>query len=237
MSKIDHIPSPAPVPPASKAPRRRAAGADPSKRQQILRGAWDTVMALGFDGATMAAISRTAGVSKGTLYVYFRDQEDLFVALIEEMRNHQLQRFTQTMQQAEPIEARLTHLGQSIIDVMTSAEMLRLQRRVIAVAERMPELSLRFYEAGTRQIVASFANCLQLASERGDLQITDTAAAAQQFIDLACGGLWRRKLFGSLTTVPSPEERTKQVDGAVRLFLAAYTPARDIPKPSPPCVA
>ena len=41
-------------------------------------------MDLGFDGASMGEIARAAGVSKGTLYVYFADKNRLFEAIVEE---------------------------------------------------------------------------------------------------------------------------------------------------------
>jgi len=57
------------------APLHVAAEEDSSKRRQILDGAGKVFMDLGFDGASMGEIARAAGVSKGTLYVYFRRQE------------------------------------------------------------------------------------------------------------------------------------------------------------------
>src|SRR6185437_2604019 len=57
---------------------------DSSKRRQILDGARKVFMDLGFDGASMNEIARLAGVSKGTLYVYFADKNRLFEAIVEE---------------------------------------------------------------------------------------------------------------------------------------------------------
>src|SRR5467141_1513826 len=57
---------------------------DSSKRRQILDGARKVFMDLGFDGASMNEIARSAGVSKGTLYVYFADKNRLFEAIVEE---------------------------------------------------------------------------------------------------------------------------------------------------------
>ncbi len=57
---------------------------DSSKRRQILDGARKVFMDLGFDGASMNEIARAAGVSKGTLYVYFTDKSRLFEAMVEE---------------------------------------------------------------------------------------------------------------------------------------------------------
>ena len=48
---------------------RSGAGQDPRKRQQILDGARKLFLAEGFDAASMGDIARSAGVSKGTLYV------------------------------------------------------------------------------------------------------------------------------------------------------------------------
>src|SRR4030081_845199 len=56
---------------------------DSSKRRQILDGARKVFMDLGFDGASMGEIARSAGVSKGTLYVYFADKNRLFEAIVE----------------------------------------------------------------------------------------------------------------------------------------------------------
>src|SRR4029079_10804161 len=57
---------------------------DSSKRRQILDGARKMFMDLGFDGASMNEIARAAGVSKGTLYVYFADKSRLFEAMVED---------------------------------------------------------------------------------------------------------------------------------------------------------
>src|SRR6516162_5136559 len=55
-----------------------------SKRRQILDGARKVFLDLGFDGASMGEIARAAGVSKGTLYVYFADKCRLFEAIVED---------------------------------------------------------------------------------------------------------------------------------------------------------
>ena len=59
-----------------------AADDDGSKRCQIIEGARQVFMAQGFDAASMGEIARAAGVSKGTLYVYFKDKEELFEAIV-----------------------------------------------------------------------------------------------------------------------------------------------------------
>src|SRR5687768_13872518 len=65
---------------------RFAAGEDPAKRKQIMEGATRVFMKLGFEAASMNDITREAGVSKGTIYVYFQNKEELFVAMVEQER-------------------------------------------------------------------------------------------------------------------------------------------------------
>src|ERR1043165_9423332 len=65
-------------------PAAHSAEEDSAKRRQILDGAHKVFMDLGFDGASMGEIARVAGVSKGTLYVYFTDKSQLFGAVVEE---------------------------------------------------------------------------------------------------------------------------------------------------------
>src|SRR5271156_1584220 len=55
---------------------------DNAKRRQIVEGARSIFLANGFDAASMNDIARAAGVSKGTLYVYFTNKEQLFEAIV-----------------------------------------------------------------------------------------------------------------------------------------------------------
>src|ERR1041385_4661937 len=57
---------------------------DSAKRRQIIEGAREVFLTQGVDAASMNDIARKAGVSKGTLYVYFKNKEDLFEAITEE---------------------------------------------------------------------------------------------------------------------------------------------------------
>src|ERR1051325_2997026 len=57
---------------------------DSAKRRQIIEGARAVFLSQGFDAASMNDIARKAGVSKGTLYVYFRNKEELFEAITEQ---------------------------------------------------------------------------------------------------------------------------------------------------------
>jgi AcrR family transcriptional regulator len=55
----------------------------PAKRAEITRAAADVFARKGFQGASVEEIADAAGISKGTVYGYFKNKEDLFYATFQ----------------------------------------------------------------------------------------------------------------------------------------------------------
>jgi AcrR family transcriptional regulator len=53
-------------------------------REEILAAARETLIRHGFEGFSMRKVASEAGCSPGTIYLYFRDREDLIFNLVEE---------------------------------------------------------------------------------------------------------------------------------------------------------
>src|SRR5450631_2342354 len=108
---------------------------DSSKRRQILAGARKVFMDLGFDGASMNEIARSAGVSKGTLYVYFTDKSRLFEAIVEqENLDHGKSAFD--FDPGKSAEITLRDFGRAYIEVLCRPDGGSAVRTVMAIAER-----------------------------------------------------------------------------------------------------
>src|ERR1700709_2046564 len=90
---------------------------DSSKRRQILDGARKLFLDMGFDGASMGEIARAAGVSKGTLYVYFADKNRLFEAIVEEEVLDQ-QKVAFNFDPARDVTTTLMDFGQDFIELL-----------------------------------------------------------------------------------------------------------------------
>lgn len=199
--------------------------ADSLKRRQIIDGASRLFMSLGFNGASMGEIAREAEVSKGTLYVYFQNKEQLFEACIEEKRRAHFDRVLD-FDPSLPIEEQLTRYGTTLAAFVTSPAVIMAMQTVIGIAEQMPDLGRRFYEKGPGAGAAAFAEFLDKRVAEGVLDIEDSGLAALQFIDMCQSSLARPLLFGCAL---SPAERDaripKVVAGAVFTFLKAYRPA------------
>jgi AcrR family transcriptional regulator len=201
---------------------RRAAGEDPAKREQILDGAKRAFMEQGFEAASMNDVTRAAGVSKGTIYVYFENKEDLFGSMIERERL----RITETVKHALdgglPIADTLKDFGILFATHFTADDTIRAMRMVIAANHRMPKLCSRFFSATPINPVSVLQRYLDDQVEAGVLACDDTTRAAKQFIEMTTVGFFKPRLFGALETPPSRDEIERNVISAIRVFLAAY---------------
>ena len=204
---------------------RRAAGEDPVKREQILEGAKRVFMRSNFDAASMNDITREAGVSKGTLYVYFENKEDLFEALIARERNRIVSSIKQSLNDVEPIEEALHDFAVTLVTSITSDYTIRAMRTVLGVIDRMPKLAQRFFLATPENGYTVLKAYLEQRVAAGTLSIEDTELAAKQFIELCMAGLFKGRLFGMCDAVPAAQIE-KNVRSAIRVFMAAYGPAR-----------
>src|SRR5882672_10230842 len=153
-------------------PLHVVADEDSSKRRQILDGARKVFMDLGFDGASMNEIARSAGVSKGTLYVYFADKKRLFEAIVEEEVLEQ-GRVGFNFDPARDVETTLRDFGQAYMLLLCRPGGGSSIRTVMAIAERMPEVGCRFYENVLKETINRLADYLRAHVGPGDLAIDD----------------------------------------------------------------
>ena len=191
-----------------------------AKRRQIVDGARRVFMNLGFDGASMGEIARAAGVSKGTLYVYFTDKNRLFEAIVEQ----------ETLEQGEAafdfdldgsVETTLRQFGQAYIQVLCRPGGGSAMRTVMAIAERMPDVGRRFYENVLTLKMKRLAAYLEAKVASGELAIPDCNLAANQFMEICKATLFLPYIFQA-APAPSSDDMTRVVDSGVRMFLAAY---------------
>jgi AcrR family transcriptional regulator len=197
---------------------------DSAKRRQIIDGARNVFLAQGFDAASMNDIARAAGVSKGTLYVYFNNKEELFEAIVEEECDAQAEGIFDLDTNDHDVEAVLTRLGIAYVKFLCRPEKASAVRTVIAIADRMPEIGKRFYEAGPAAGIAQLAAYIDAQVKAGVLRVEDGEMAAAQFMESTHAMLFKPIVF-NFAPAPSDEQVERSVRIAVRVFLAAYRAA------------
>ncbi len=193
---------------------------DSAKRRQILDGARRAFLSNGFDAASMNEIARAAGVSKGTLYVYFKSKEELFEAIVETQCREQGEQIF-SFERSAPIEDELNRMGRAFSRFVSRPGGVSELRTIIAISERMPEVGARFYMSGPAMGTESLKTYLEEKVAEGLLEPHDCEVAAAQFIDACVSTTFKPMLFNH--SGPASEERVAHVVGmAVRAFLAAY---------------
>jgi AcrR family transcriptional regulator len=193
---------------------------DSSKRRQILDGARRVFLDLGFDGASMGEIARSAGVSKGTLYVYFADKHRLFEAIVEEESLEQ-GKVAFNFDPEREVEIMLPEFGRAYIQLLCRPGGGSAIRTVMSIAERMPDVGRRFYDNVLARTVKRFSAYLEARAQRGDLVIEDYELAAWQFMQMCQATLFQAFIFQA-KPAPSAEQIATVIDSATRVFLTAY---------------
>jgi AcrR family transcriptional regulator len=202
---------------------RLAAGHDPAKRAQILEGAGRVIGRMGYDAASVNDIAREAGVSKGTIYVYFSSKEDLFEELMEEVRESLFRELEAELERPGTLKDRLLRYATVLAARLCSDRVIRAHRVIIGVTERMPEIGARFYDRGATRGTRLLVGFLEPEVAAGRLNIPDIPLAASQFFELCMVGLFRPRLLGHMPVPPTEAEIDRIVSAGVDMFLCRYS--------------
>jgi AcrR family transcriptional regulator len=196
----------------------------PAKQRQILDGARQVFLEVGFERACMDHIAARAEVSKATIYNHFHDKKELFLACIREHTREKREALAALLgSPSGDVEQHLQRFGETLLRFLTTRDALALRRIILADTQRFPELGQALYDEGPLAMRHRLAAYLQEQADAGALRLEDAKLAAHQFILLCQGDLYLPVEYGILRD--PPEERIRDtVRTAVRTFLRAYGP-------------
>jgi AcrR family transcriptional regulator len=192
-----------------------------TKQAAIVAAGRRLFMQQGFGGASMDAIAAEAGVSKATLYAYFRSKEELFSHVVASERTTPAAALGAAP--AMPLPQRLNRIEVELAALILSDATAAMYRIIMSEGGSFPELGTRFYEAGPARLLADLATCLADAMHRGELMQAPPQAAATQFIGLILGDLQMRLLL-HVGPPPTARHRAKTARAGTAAFLRAYRP-------------
>ena len=142
--------------------------------REIERAAWELLAAVGFDRATVAEISRRAGVSRRTFFRYFHTKEELLSFSVEHFGERIAQRFVEAPSRRSPLRA----LEDAILSVMLEdMKDSRQPREMLALMFEEPELRGRFLFGLSRWVGNLSKELARRKAYRGDAARCDLAAA------------------------------------------------------------
>lgn len=190
------------------------------RRETILKVAREVFFEHGYRATSMSTIAARLGGSKGTLYNYFKNKEELFEAQVRERCGQAADRILEVSPEGEPAET-LTRLGEQYLQHLYSEETVQMFRILVAEAQRSPELARVFYEVGPARGQRGLQDYLQAAQARGCLHVADCALAAEQFLSL-CKGRTHLQFLLNLIPPLKPEQIRLQIAQAVSAFMTLY---------------
>jgi AcrR family transcriptional regulator len=197
----------------AKAPASRAvAGAEDAARwrrrkharpQEILEAALAVFAEKGFAAARMDAIAARAGVSKGTIYLYFPSKEAVFKALVREMIGPQLSRLADLAQGHEgPVAPLLGQMLRNLGQFITTSDKVVLPKIVIAEAGNFPDLARIYREEVLERGLGLFGKLVQAGIASGEFREVPIPHAVRLCIaPLLVAAIWRTT-FARLDSVP-----------------------------------
>lgn len=194
---------------------------DSEKRRQIIAGARTVFRAKGYEGASMDAIAKAAGVSKGTLYVYFTNKDDLFKALIFEEKRLLVAALDAFEPTAGSFRDNLRTFAVEFCDLLTSESHMSTIRMVVGAVEKFPAVGAMFFNSGAERGTTRLTDIFGRAVNDGRIRPCDPCVAAQHFISLTTSEVMKKAMFGA-EMKPDREHVVRIVDDALDVFWTYY---------------
>lgn len=191
------------------------------KFDQVLEGARAVFMADGYEGASVDAIAKAAGVSKATLYSYFSDKRLLFMEVAKTECLAQIAEAACILDAYDHPRTVMAEAGRRMMGLVLSPFGQAIFRMCVAERDRFPELGREFYRTGPEVFHGTMCAYFEQAVAKGDLAIDDVKLATDQFIELCHAQLFTEMVFGIRDTA-SEAEVARVIDGAVDTFMARY---------------
>lgn len=195
------------------------------KRDEILDKALGIFAPNGYLGTTTDMLAKEAAISKQTLYKLFGDKDGVFAALVQRHTDQAIDPFVPLVERISTIdsaEEAVQLLADQFVRAIMNPGIQNLRRLVIAESVRFPELGEEYWNAGFGQLLTTLAECLDLLTQRGLLDVPDTRLAAQFFAGLFIWIPGNRAMFEPRRPPMDEDEISNIINQGSQMFVRAY---------------
>jgi AcrR family transcriptional regulator len=154
---------------------RKRRGEGHTRRDEILQAAKELFLELGYNSTTIRRIAERVGISAPALYLYFKDKEELMLALCDQTFGYLLEAVAEIERSVEdPIE-RLHRFGEAYVQFgLTHPDEYRLvflnanlPEAIRKTGHRMPTDDPTRPGVGGAMVFSRLVECLKLAEASG----------------------------------------------------------------------
>lgn len=196
---------------------------------ELLAAALDVFVDKGFAAARMDDIARRAGVSKGTVFLYYESKQALFRAVVQEAVLPHLAAGEALLERldADP-EQLLRELLLRYWQVLGNPRLGGISKLVMAEAGNFPEIAAFYHEHVVQRGRALFATVLERGIQAGVFRSCDPLVMCQLAIaPLMFSCLWQQSFAGCEAQTVSPDLYVQtHLDMFMRGLLCEPPPAR-----------
>ena len=184
-------------PPARWTRRKKA------RPNEILDAAIAVFAEKGFAAARMEDIAHKAGVTKGTIYLYFQGKEDVFKTLVRESIGQAIAANTAAAQEFEGKSGDLIRLVLSAIsNLLLTSDRIVLPKIIISEAGNFPELARFYREEVVDRGLALLTGIVERGIARGEFRALPGDHIARLCVSpMLLVALWRTS-FARFDTTP-----------------------------------
>ena len=150
----------------------------------------------GFAGARIEEIARRAGVSKGTLYLYFEAKSDIFRAVVQDAVIPNIAEIEAMVLQLDlPFADILRMLLPRFAELVTVRPIGAVVKMVIGESRNFPELARVWHDEVISRGVGLLSALIARGQERGEIRPGDPRTSAFSIMGpMLMGVLWREIL-------------------------------------------
>lgn len=161
--------------------------------ENILWAAKDVFLEVGFERASMDEIAARTPTSKRTLYAHYQSKENLYLAVVELVRDLFLSRLQMPGDYGDdPAQALVMFCGR-FLEIVLYAPSIAMSRMSIAQAERFPQGAAGYFDAS---FAAAHERLSDYLSATFALSASSSAAAAHRLLGQVLHPRFLRALFG-----------------------------------------
>jgi len=214
-----------------KVERRRRKAERP---REILQAALEVFSEHGFTATRLDDIANRAGVTKGTIYVYFESKEELFLATVKEQTEPVFQHLAALLEHPEgpAIEMLRRHLLFAAKHMIDDSRGCGITRIILTEGHRFPAVVDRWYVEVLGPALKAMGDILQYGVDRGEFR----AAAIQNFPQFMMAPVVLCHIWQGLFEERRPLDIMNAIEASIDVFakgLEIRTASDQIDKSSP----
>ncbi|MFT3856235.1 MAG: TetR/AcrR family transcriptional regulator [Aquabacterium sp.] len=213
---MSHSATPAPPPPSPPSRQRRKA----DRPHELLEAALTLFVEKGLAATRQEEVARLAGVSKGTLYLYYPSKDELFKAVITAYLTHVLVEGSEIVDQYEgptsDLVRRLAHTWWARVGSSKAAGLLVL---IMSEAATFPELVQFYVDEVVAPSHALLARVVQRGIDRGEFRAMDVTSVVHALIAPMQFLILYRQCTAVCTHNPVPLDPAQFMDTQIDLLL------------------